>query len=73
MNLTKVYRILKFKQPNWLENTLILIHTKEKNAVNSFKKILLKLKNNSVCGKTMENLRKRVKFRLVNNAKIYKK
>ena len=73
MNLTKFYRILKFKQPNWLENTLILIHTKEKNAVNSFKKILLKLKNNSVCGKTMENLRKRVKFRLVNNAKIYKK
>ena len=29
--------------------------------------------NNSVYGKTMANLRKRIKFRLVNNAKGYKK
>ena len=29
--------------------------------------------NNSIYDKTMENLRKRVKFRLVNNAKYYKK
>ena len=28
--------------------------------------------NNSVYGKTMKNLRKRVKFRLVNNAKVHK-
>ena len=28
--------------------------------------------NNSVYGKTMENLRKRIIFRLVNNAKDYK-
>ena len=73
MNLTKVYRIPKFKKANWLKNTLILIQTKEKNAVNSFEEILLKLMNNCVCGKTMGNLRKRVKFRLAKNAKIYKK
>ena len=29
--------------------------------------------NNSVYGKAMENLRRRVKVRLVNNAKDYKK
>ena len=29
--------------------------------------------NNSVHGKTTENLRKRIKFRLVNNSKVYKK
>ena len=29
--------------------------------------------NNSVYGKTMENLRKRIKGRLVNNPKNYKK
>ena len=30
MNLTKVHRILKFKQSDWLKNALILIQTKEK-------------------------------------------
>ena len=29
--------------------------------------------NNSIDGKTMENLRKKAKVRLVNNAKEYKK
>ena len=29
--------------------------------------------NNSTFGKTIENLRKRIKFRLVNNARDYKK
>ena len=29
--------------------------------------------NNSVCGKIMKNLRKRVKVKLVNNANIYEK
>ena len=37
------------------------------------KSIFFKLTNNSVYGKAMENLRRRVKVRLVNNAKDYKK
>ena len=30
MKFTRVHRILKFKQSDWLKNTLILIHAKEK-------------------------------------------
>ena len=46
---------------------------KRKNPVNSFEKDFLKEMNNSVYGKTKENLSKRIKVELVNNAKDYKK
>ena len=60
MKLVSVRRVSKFKQS---ENMLATV----------LKKIFFKLMNNSVYGKTMENLRKRIKVRLVNNAKDYKK
>ena len=44
---------------------------KRTNAANSFEKDFLKLMINSVYGKTMENLRKRMNFRLVNNGKDF--
>ena len=37
------------------------------NAINSFEKDFLKSMINSAYGKTMENLRKRINVRLVNN------
>ena len=39
------------------------------NAANSFEKDFFKLMINSVYGKTMENLQKRISVRLVNNEK----
>ena len=44
---------------------------KRTNAANSFEKDFLKLMINSVYGKTMENLRKRMNFRLVKNGKDF--
>ena len=44
---------------------------KRKNAVNSFEITFFKLMINSFYGKTMENLRKRINRRLINNAKYY--
>ena len=43
------------------------------NAVNDFEKDFLKLMINSFYGKTMENLRKRINVRLVNNEKDFLK
>ena len=44
---------------------------KRKNAANTFEKDVFKLRNNSVFGKTMENLQKKINVELINNAKDY--
>ena len=71
MKLTKVYRIFKFKQTDWLRKYFDFNTDKRKNAANSFEKCFFKLMNNSVFGKTMDYLRKRISVKLVNNAKDY--
>ena len=52
---------------------MILTLRKEKNATNDFEKDFLKLMINSICGKTIENIRKRINVRLVNNEKDFLK
>ena len=73
MKLTKVQRISKFKQSDWLKKYIDFNTDKSKNAANSFDEDFFKLMNNSGFGKTMEYLRKRVSVKLLNNAKDYVK
>ena len=71
MKFIKVHRILKFKQSNWLKEYIEFNTEKRKNAVREFKKSLFKLLINCIYGKSMENIRKRISVKLINNSKDY--
>ena len=73
MKLTKIHKILKFKQSDWLKKYIDFNTKQIKNAATSFDKDFFKLMINCVYDKTMESLRKRINVRLVNNEKGYLK
>ena len=67
MKLTKIHRVLKFQQSDWMKKYIDFNTEKRMDAANDFEKDFFKLMINSVYGKTMGNLRERINVRLVNN------
>ncbi|UYV67977.1 hypothetical protein LAZ67_5002690 [Cordylochernes scorpioides] len=63
--LTKIHKIISFNQSPWLKPYIDFNTDQRKQAKSEFEKSFWKLLNNSVYGKTIENLRKRVRVEVV--------
>src|SRR6266566_830955 len=69
MRVTRIHAVVKFRQASIFKNYIDKNSAKRQAAKSDFEKDLYKLLNNALFGKTMENVRNRNDFSLVNTRK----
>ena len=65
MIVDEVHNIISFRQSRWLEKYINFNTQKRNKAKNDFEKDFYKLLNNAFYGKTMENVRNRLKIKFI--------
>ena len=73
MKLIRIHRILSFKLSNWLKSYVDFNNEKGKQSSDEFSKNMKKLFNDYIYRKSIENQRKRMNVKLVNDKKVYQR
>ena len=73
MKLTKIRRILSFKQTDWLKSYIDFNTEKRKGSSNDSDKDFFKLMINCIYGKSCESVRKRCNVRLISDKKVHQR
>ena len=63
--LSKVHRVIKYKQKSWLKDFINYNSNQRALSSNDFDKAFYKLKNNALFGKTMQDVRKEINYKLI--------
>lgn len=67
LKVKKIHKVIKFKQEAWLKPFVVFNTKKRAQATTKFQQDFYKLTVNGVFGKTMENIRNRINFKLYYN------
>ena len=72
IRILNVYTVYKIKQSPWLAKYIKYNTEQRKKAKTEFEKHFYKLMNNSIYGKTIENIRKRLNLDLIDKSDIHR-